>query len=223
MDIGQKNDKLIRIAVFFDGGYFDEVSKYYKFQHPRGSRLNVNGILEFIRTHVAEKEEIDPCYCQIVESHYFRGRFSTDSAVQAGKLEDERRFDEVLMRAGIIQHYLPIDENAARIIERGIDVWLSLEAFDLAVHKPIEVFALIGCDGDYAPLVRKLNGLGTRVMVLAWDFSYEFEWQGQRRRKETRTSSELIRTATYPVMMNAIIEDRNRQRDPVINGMFVGG
>ncbi len=213
---------MIRISVFFDGGYFDEVSKFYKFQHQRGSRLNVNGMMEFIRHQVAEQEGVDPCYCQVVESHYFRGRFSTDSAIQAGKLEDERRFDEVLMRAGIIQHYLPIDETATRIIEKGIDVWLSLEAFDLAVHKQFEVLALIGCDGDYAPLVRKLNGLGVRVMVLAWDFSYEFEWQGQRRRKETRTSAELIRVATYPVMMNDIIEDHARQRDPIINGMFVG-
>jgi len=210
---------MARIAVFIDGGYFDEVSKYYKFQHARGSRLNVRGVLEFIRQQVAEAEKIDQCYSQVVESHYFRGRFSTDSAVQAGKLEDERRFDEVLMRAGIASHYLPIDENNSR--EKGIDVWLSLEAFDLAIHKNFDVIVLIACDGDYVPLIHKLNGIGTRSMVLAWDFSYEFEWQGQRRRKETRTSSELIRVSTYPVMMNAIIEDRSRRNDPVIKGMFV--
>lgn len=211
---------MIRIAVFFDGGYFDEVSKYYKFQHQRGARLNVVGIQDFIRHQVAENEKVDPCYCQIVEAHYFRGRFSTDSAVLAGKLEDERRFEEVLMRAGIVQHYLLLDENNNR--EKGIDVSLSLEAYDLAIHKHFDVVVLIACDGDFVPLVRKLNGLGTRSMVLAWDFSYEFEWQGQRRRKETRTSSELIRASTYPVMMNSIIDDRSRQRDPVINGLFVG-
>lgn len=212
---------MIRIALFFDGGYFDEVSKYYKFQHPRGARLNVNGIQEFIRHQVAEAEKAELCSCQISAAHYFRGRFSPDASAQAGKLEDERRFEDVLMRAGIVPHYLPIDDTNPR--EKGIDVWLSLEAFDLAVHDYYDVLVLIACDGDYAPLIRKLTGIGRRSMVLAWDFSYEYEWQGQPRRRETRTSSELIRLSTYPVMMNAIIEDRSRQRDPLVNGMFVGG
>jgi hypothetical protein len=45
--------KLTRIAVFFDGGYFDEVSKYYKFNHTRHSRLSVQGVQSFIRREVA--------------------------------------------------------------------------------------------------------------------------------------------------------------------------
>jgi len=167
---GLTDGKLIRIAVFFDGGYFDEVSRYYKLQHPRRSRLDVKGIQEFIRHKVAECEKCDVTHCRIVEAHYFRGRFSTDAAMWAGKLEDERRFDEILMRAGIVQHNLPLDETREPPTERGIDVWLSLEAFDLAVHKRFDVLAVIACDGDYVPLVRKLNGIGTRVMLLAWDF-----------------------------------------------------
>ncbi len=41
-----------------------------------------------------------------------------------------------------------------------------VEAFELAIYKQFNVLALIACDGDYVPLVRKLNTLGTRVMVL---------------------------------------------------------
>jgi hypothetical protein len=35
---------IVRIAVFIDGGYFDEVSRYYKFRHPRGLRLSFAGL-----------------------------------------------------------------------------------------------------------------------------------------------------------------------------------
>ncbi len=215
--------RLVRVAVFFDGGYFDEVSRYYKFQHPRKARLDLLGVQEFIRHAVAEREKREVGQCQIVEAHWFRGRFSTDAALQAGKLEDERRFDEVLMRAGIVQHYLPLDEKlAGRPKEKGIDVWLALEAFDLAIHKGFDVVALLTSDSDYVPLVRKLNGIGTRVMLLAWDFQYEYtDAQGMVRKRETRTSSELIRVCTYPIMMNSVIDDRSRQGDPIIEGLFL--
>jgi len=44
------------------------------------------------------------------------------------------------------------------------------------------------CDSDYVLLARKLSAIGTRTMLLAWDFSYEYtDQQGIKRRKETRT------------------------------------
>lgn len=213
---------LCRVAVFFDGGYFDEVSRYYKFQHSRRSRLNVMGVLEFIRHRVAEREGVAPHLCRIVDAHYFRGRFSTEAAAQAGKLEDERRFDEILMRAGIAQHYLPVDESRGRPIEKGIDVLLSLEAYDLVVHKSVDVLALVACDGDYVPLVRKLHGIGCRVAVLAWDFQYEYRnGDGEIRRKETRTSSELKNVCTYLFDMSDELGRVGPGQDQLIDGVFV--
>lgn len=97
--------------------------------------------------------------------------------------------------------------------EVGIDVWLALEAYDLAVHKKFDVLALVACDGDYVPLVRKLNSIGTRVVLLAWDFKTE--------RSETRTSQLLINECSYPIMMHEEIDNRARQRDPIIDGLFV--
>jgi uncharacterized LabA/DUF88 family protein len=104
-------------------------------------------------------------------------------------------------------------------VEKGIDVWLSLEAFDLAVHKRFDVLALVGCDGDYVPLMRKLNGIGTRTMVLAWDF--KFEDRGVP--VVTRTDQKLIETSTYPVMMAPRIDSRETKKDEdrYIRGLFV--
>ena len=223
MTLGASDGRLVRIAVFFDGGYLDEVSRYYKFGHPRRARLSVQGIQAFVRRKVAEFEKVEEHFCQIVESHYFRGRFPAAEAAAAGKLEDQAAFDDILIRAGIVQHHLPIRiGREGRPQEVGTELWLSLEAFDLAVHKPFEVCALICCDSDYVPLARKLSGLGIRTMVLAWDFQYEFtDPQGNRRRKETRTSQALIEACTYPVMMAPLLDDRSKKDDRLLEGLFV--
>jgi hypothetical protein len=134
----EEKKAMVRMAVFYDGGYLNEVSNYYKFYHEKQSRISIYGIHSFIRKEVSELEGVDERRVQIVEAHYFRGRFSAEAADQAGKLKAERMFDDVLIRAGVVQHYLPVDERSFKPQEKGIDVWLSLEAFDLAVHKKTE-------------------------------------------------------------------------------------
>ena len=81
-------------------------------------------------------------------------------------------------------HYLPITAGG----EKGIDVWLALEAFELAVHKRFDVVALIAGDGDFVPLLRKLNTMGTRVMLLGWDFKYVDQNGNERRPAPPRAS-----------------------------------
>jgi uncharacterized LabA/DUF88 family protein len=210
--------KLTRIAVFIDGGYFEKVSSYYKFGHERKARISVRGLQDFIRHEVKVREQVeDESRCQIVESHYFRGRPPASVAEERDMLKRQAQFDEVLIREGIVQHYMPVVKGFdGRPKESGIDVWLSLEAFDLAVHKRFDVLALVGCDGDFVPLMRKLNGIGTRTMVLAWDFVND-------RDEETRTSQALIEASTYPVMMTSKIETRETKKDDerYIRGLFV--
>ncbi len=142
------------------------------------------------------------------------------AGVCAGEAEDrdllykERVFDDVLVREGVTTHYLPLSREG----EKGIDVWLALEAFELAIYKRFNVSVLIASDGDFLPLIRKLNTIGTRVMVLGWDFKY-VDQNGSDR--ETRTAQVLLDEASYPIMMHSIIDDRARQRDPLINGLFM--
>ncbi|NLI97369.1 NYN domain-containing protein [bacterium] len=214
----QEHKSMVRMAVFYDGGYLNEVSNFYKFYHPKQSRISIHGIHRFIRHQVSLLEKVEERRVQIVEAHYFRGRFSAEAADIAGKLKAERMFDDVLIRAGVIQHYLPVDERAYRPQEKGIDVWLSLEAFDLAVHKRLDVVGLLGCDGDYVPLVRKLNGIGTRVILLSWDFKYVMPDGSER---ETRTSRALINEVTYPVNMNELIDSPAPNPDDRVEELFI--
>ncbi len=212
---------LTRIAVGIDGGYLAEVSNYYKYAHERKARISVRGLHEFIRHEVRVREKVeDESRCQIVESHYFRGRFPTSLTAERNRLEGQAVFDEVLMRENIVTHYLPMRRKSdGDYEESGIDVWLSLELFDLAVHKRFDVLVLVGCDGDYVPLMRKLNGIGTRTMVLAWDFRYELNGQP----RSTRTSQQLIEACAYPVIMATRIDSREttKDEDRYIRGLFV--
>ena len=217
--------KLTRIGIFYDGGFFAHVSDYYVYHHERRARISIQGLHALVRDEVARAEHTDLRYCHIVEAHYFRGRFSADDAKRHdaqrpsgdGTLYRERKFEDALIKAGVTPHFMPVfvadDGRPPR--EKGIDVWLALEAFDLAASKALNVIVLVTGDGDYVPLVRKLNSLGTRVMVTAWDLP------PAERVGATRTAQALIDEVTYTVMMSDIVDDRKRRTDALVTNLFV--
>ncbi|WNJ17929.1 NYN domain-containing protein [Pontibacter sp. G13] len=210
---------LIRIGVFYDGNYFFHVSNYYNYVHDQRSRLSISGIHDFIKHHVAEHENTEPHLCQIVDAHYFRGRLSAKEASQRGnQLYYDRVFDDILMSEGVVTHYFPLRFVGGRKEERGVNVWLALEAFELAIHKNFDVVVLIASDGDYVPLVRKLSTLGTRVMVLGWNFEFTND---QGRLVTTKTSQDLLKESTYPVAMHDMIDDPINRHEDLIQGLFV--
>lgn len=203
-----------KIGIFYDGNFFLHVSNYYQYYHPRKSRISISGLHEYIRHRVAAEENTDVRYCHIVDAHYFRGRLRAQDAEQRDLLLKERLFDEVLMREGVTTHYLPLGPDG----EKGIDVWLALEAYELSIYKQFDVLVLVACDGDFRPLLRKLNTVGTRVMLLAWDFEYTDRHNAQ---KLTRTAQVLLDEATYPVLMHQMIDDRSLRNDQQVNKLFL--
>ena len=122
---------LTRIGIFYDGNYFYHVSNYYCYGHPRKSRLSIPGIHDFIKRYVSLQENTSPAFCQIVDCHYFRGRLPAMEANERQILLNERIFDDILMREGIVTHYLPITRGG----EKGVDVSLALEALELTLFK----------------------------------------------------------------------------------------
>ncbi len=191
-------EQVLRIGVFYDGNYLYHVSNYYAYRHELHSRLSISGLHQFIRDRVSHLEQAPTRCCHIVDAHYFRGRYSTQVIEQKGWLRGERIFEDVLMYNGITTHYWPMMEGN----EKSVDVALALEAYELTMLKKFDICVLIAGDGDYTPLVRKLNETGTRVMVLGWDFDFTDE---RNIRHETRISRALLCEATYPVVMSDLI------------------
>ena len=208
-----------RIGVFYDGNFLLHASNYYNYIHPVKRRLSLGGLHNFIRHRVAEEEGIEPSKCQIAQAHYFRGRLNAAEAAQRGnQLYNDRVFDDILMSEGIQPHYLPLRNLQGKKEERGIDVWLSLEAYELAMTGRIDTVVLIVSDTDYTPLMRKLTGLGLRIMLLSWEFEYVND-DGVK--MVTKTSHELLSLATYPVAMHDVITYGVQQNNPLISEMFV--
>ncbi len=218
-----KND-ILRVAVFMDGNYFSKVNEYYRFCHHAKRNINLPGLFEFIREKVSFFEEINKKYCQVVENHWFRGRFTTSNMEQKyqddlrrlTQLTHERKMSDIFMHMGIVQHVFPMQINpvTGEAHEKGIDVWLSLEAFELAYLKKFDVLVLVAGDSDYVPLVRKLNGIGTRVLVLGW----ELDAEGGNR--PVRTSQSLLDECSYPLIMNTIIDDKTNKNNAIVQAIF---
>ncbi|MBE7212111.1 MAG: NYN domain-containing protein, partial [Gluconacetobacter diazotrophicus] len=225
----------------YDGNYFNHVSTYYKYSHPRRTRLSIAGLHRFIRAQIggtpeaasgpraaapangsgrrgAREESGEMRRCQIVDAHYFRGRLAAMEAAAKDSLLNERLFEDVLMKEGVTTHSLPLVRRRDQsLAEKGLDVWFALETYELALLKRYDVTVLVACDRDYLPLVRKLNTLGGCVMVLGWDFTHTDEMGVER---QTVTSIDLLAEATYPLAMHDIIETAASD-DALINGLFV--
>jgi uncharacterized LabA/DUF88 family protein/cold shock CspA family protein len=211
-----QKSNIIRIGIFYDGYYFYKLINYYKYEHNRKARISISGLHDFIRYEIASIMQIEDIrHCQIIDAHYFKGR---SSAKEMGeKVQSERVFEDILMRENIVNHYLPLrysENNTWQ--EKGIDVWLALEAYELAIYKQFDVLVLVAGDGDYVPLVRKLNTLGTQVMLISWDYSYYNE---NGTITETRTSRQLLEEVLYPIVMSERI-DKQPSTD-IINELFV--
>ncbi|MGM0376203.1 MAG: NYN domain-containing protein [Bacteroidota bacterium] len=212
---------MIRIGVFYDGNYFFHVSNYYNYIHERHSRISISGLHDFIRDKISALE-YGPngfAHSQIVDAHYFRSRPGAAEASQKGNLlYYDRVFDDILLSEGITTHYLPMKNNSNQRYDRSIDVWLALEAFELAFYKRFDVIVLIASDSDYVPLARKLNSLGTRIMLLSWDFEYRDDYGNHR---VTRTSQDLLDVVTYPVYMEKLIDNPGEGEASLIDNLFV--
>ena len=55
----------------------------------------------------------------------------------------------MLSRMGVTTHYLPLKKRGSFEMEKGIDVWLALEALEQSYYKHYDFVVLLAGDGDY--------------------------------------------------------------------------
>ncbi len=163
-------DPSVSIAVFFDGGYVAKVNQAIEEQF--NVRINFRKLFEFLKKKIAAVYQIDFDDCHIVEAHYFRGRFRADDADANDLLYSERRFEDTLIENDVIFHYKhlrSVEGKEYQVIEKGIDVWFALEAYEQALYRKFDVVVLMTGDADHEMLVKKLKAIKTRVVLLTWD------------------------------------------------------
>ncbi len=214
------SNSLVKIGIFYDGNYFAHVSNFYNYEHPRRARLSISGLHNYISHRVAMEKNADPRSCKVIDAHYFRGRLNVYDypGDPSTRITNERVFDDILMSEGVTTHYLPLKVKEGRVEEKGVDLALALEAFESAHMRQYDVLVLIAPTSDYVPLVRKLHALGVAVMVLGWDFEFTDARYGSLR--QTITSVDLLREASFPVRMEKEIGPDISHDEPIIEALF---
>lgn len=163
----------LSIGVFIDGGYYAKVNRALKASE--SSIIRVRSLFDFICNHLASIESVDPANCQITEAHYFRGRFRVKEAYDKHLLYNERKFEDTLIENDVIFHYKHLREvekdGVVQVVEKGVDVWFALEAYELATFRKFDYVVLITGDADHEMLVRKLKALKIKTVLLTWNLA----------------------------------------------------
>lgn len=159
------------IGVFIDGGYFAKINE--ALQDNLSTNISISGLFSFIRSEIARRHGLPLDECFITEAHYFRGRYRAYDANNKHLLFSERKFEDTLIENDVIFHYKHLREiqkdGQMTIIEKGIDVWFALEAYELSVFRDFDYVILITGDADHEMLIKKLKALKTDVILLTWD------------------------------------------------------
>lgn len=163
----------LSVGVFIDGGYYAKVNRALK--AAESSIIRVKSLFDFICGRLAYEEGVNPSDCQITEAHYFRGRYRVKEAYDRHLLYNERKFEDSLIENDVIFHYKHLREveknGEVQVIEKGVDVWFALEAYELATFRKFDYVVLLTGDADHEMLVRKLKALKIKTVLLTWNLT----------------------------------------------------
>lgn len=166
-------DRYQSIGLFIDGGYYAKINE--ALEDNMSLNINMGQLMTFIREQIAVISKCDASECHITESHYFRGRYRVNDANSKHLLYSERKFEDSLIENDVIFHYKHLREiqrgNNVTVIEKGVDVWFALEAYELATIRKFDYVVLITGDADHEMLVKKLKALKIHTVLLTWDVS----------------------------------------------------
>lgn len=193
------------IGLFIDGGYYAKINQ--ALQNDLSMRVNMGKLMKFISKQVADISNLKPTDCHITESHYFRGRYRVKYANNKHLLYQERQFEDTLIENDVIFHYKHLREvkndngDVTTVIEKGVDVWFALEAYELSTIRKFDYVVLITGDADHEMLIKKLKALKIHTILLTWDVS----------QNKTTSTSPLLReeACTHIELSKMVTNDRN--------------
>lgn len=168
-------ESITSIGIFIDGGYFTKINQ--ALEEKLSLNIDITFFFKFIKEKIAYEYNLNTEFCQITESHYFRGRYRVNDANNKHLLFSERKFEDSLIENDVIFHYKHLreiqKEGEINVIEKGIDVWFALEAYELSLFRKFDFVILITGDADHEMLIKKLKALKIHTILLTWDLSPE--------------------------------------------------
>lgn len=193
------NDIYKSIGLFIDGGYYAKINE--ALEEHFSLNINVAALMTFIRQQVSQLSNSASADCHITESHYFRGRYRVNDANNKHLLFSERKFEDSLIENDVIFHYKHLREiqkdGEITVVEKGIDVWFALEAYELSIIRKFDYVVLITGDADHEMLIKKLKTLKIHAILLTWDVAND---------KATSTAKLLKDEACTHIELNKLVE-----------------
>lgn len=192
------NDIYKSIGLFIDGGYYAKINE--ALEEHFSLNINVAALMMFIRQQVSLLSNSACADCHITECHYFRGRYRVNDANNKHLLFSERKFEDSLIENDVIFHYKHLREiqkdGEIAVIEKGIDVWFALEAYELSIIRKFDYVVLITGDADHEMLIKKLKTLKIHAILLTWDVAND---------KATSTAKLLRDEACTHIELNKLV------------------
>ncbi len=187
-----KTDSPLRAGVFIDGTYFGIVNKHYQDLPGLQKPIDHAGLLSFLQRQTAELLSVTRDGLTITRRHMYLG------LPLGASISNMRWQQEAMLKVDIDLQHFPIKNNGGGIAkEQGVDVALAWDAG--YESSKLDVYILITGDGDFIPLVDKLQSIGKKVILAYWHV-------GSEPGKTSRTNTDLIRSATHSVNMRQKIE-----------------
>jgi len=201
-------NKKTKISIFFDGYFFDLLSRYYRFGHRLQRWIDFAGLDAYILTNTAEAIGVNEKNCAIIGKHLYKGVLSARDVTpeQAKKAND---YSDLLKKHNITPHFRDLWTNGEGYKkEKMVDPDLICDALEMAFKREFDVLVLIACDTDFVPMVEKLNKWAIDSVLFWWDLP-EYEFNGKKHNPQ-RTSDLLIRTVKHHFEMNPIADKRKK-------------
>ena len=195
--------KINSIGLFIDGGYYMEIDRGLA----PALRVNLKGLISYIRKFISDKYELPIESCIVTESHYYQGRFKARDAKEKKRLESDRKFEDMLIENDVVFHYKHIREmEDGSIKEKGIDVWFALETYELAMYRDFDFIVLITGDADHEMLARKIKSLKKQVVLVTWNFAENNSTAPALKEEVTCHINLNLLTTTYPEVKKQITQ-----------------
>ncbi|MBM4372507.1 MAG: cold shock domain-containing protein, partial [Deltaproteobacteria bacterium] len=188
---------LMRIGVFVDAGYLQQIDTHYREHHPRAAGIRPGGLMALCREQVARRTGRDLGLCRVVHAAAFL------SGGQEG-------LDRALRRDGFVLH----DAGGGL---RAPEVALAVEAMDRALRGSLDVAVLLVSSTSYLPLVKGLGAAGVAVLIPAFQIQVPDRKAGGVRRQWT--SPALLEEASWPLVVSRLVDDAE-DGDPLVRSLF---
>lgn len=205
----------ISVAIFYDGNYIGRLSKYYASNNIVNYRLNIDVLNRYIKQEVATIASDTLSEIFIASSHYYRNRHSAPQAIhRKNQLFRDRIIDDILRTENIESHYSPYTNSSNKRDDSYICSWLSCDLLEEAIIKDFDLVVLVAGDGDYIPVVRKLQARGVEVLVVGWDLEMCTE-----NGIDVKADEQLLSIANHSIVVNQALDENPEQLSDLLTAV----